>query len=119
MGFLQSLIKPAEVVEAAPRAEGVAATDIFAQADQQSMVFVKQPGIVRQTIHKERLIGIIAITPRCQTDTVDDATSISINNENWLIGSIQNYRIGCFLSNTVNGQKLLAELVNIMGKQLV
>ena len=60
--FLESAVKLAAVVEAALWAEEVAATDILAQADQQGVVFIKQPSISRQMSHKKLLIGSIAIT---------------------------------------------------------
>ena len=70
-------------------------------------------------MHKKGLISSVAITVRSQTNAVDNAAGISINNKDWLIGSIQYYGIGCLLSNAVNGKKLLAEIVNITGKQLI
>ena len=93
-------VEAANTTEATPLAKGAAAADILTQADQQGMVLIEQRSIGGQIIHKKRLIGSIAITSWRQADTVDDATSISINNKNRLISRIQYYGIGCFLSNT-------------------
>jgi len=65
------------------------------------------------------LIDSVAIAVWHQADTVDDTAGVSINNENWLVGSIQYYGIGCFLPDTMNGEKLLAERVNTVGKKLI
>ena len=81
------------------------------------MVLIEQRGIGGQAIHKKSLIGSIAITSWRQADTVDDATSISINNENRLISRIQYYGIGSLLSNTIDRKKLLAKLLSANGKQ--
>jgi len=56
---------------------------------------------------------------RGQTDTVDDAAGISINNKNGLVGTIKYYGIGCLLSNTMNGKQLPAEVVNFTNPQLI
>jgi len=105
-------------LEATLLAKGTVAADILTQVDQQGMIFIEQPGIGGQIIHKKGLIGGIAIIIRCPPDTVDDATSISVNNKNWLISRIQYYGISCLLSNTIDRKKLLAKLVSINGKQL-
>jgi len=81
------------------------------------MVFVEQHDIGGQIIHKQGLIGSVATTIRCQANPIDDATGISINYENWLIGGIQYYGIGRLLANTVDRKKLLAERASTNGKQ--
>jgi len=98
-------------------AEGVVVANIFTQADQQGVVFIEHSDISGQIIHKERLVGSIAIATRCQTNAVDYAPSISINNKNWLARSIQYYGVGGLLANAMDGKKLLAEIVNIIGKK--
>jgi hypothetical protein len=107
----------ADTTEATPLAKGTVTADILTQADQQGMVFIEQHGIGGQIIHKKGLIGSVAITGRYQTNTVNDATSISVDNKNWLISRIQYYGIGSLLPNTVDREKLLAKLVRTNGKQ--
>jgi len=109
-------VEAANTTEATPLAQGAVAADTLTQADQQGMVLIEQRGIGGQIIHKKGLIGSIAITSWRQADAVDDATSISINNKNWLIGRIQYYGIGRLLSDAVDGKKLLAKLVSTIGK---
>ncbi len=98
-------------------AKGAVAADILTETDQQGVVFIKQPNISWQTIHKERLVGSIAIVIRSQTNAVDDTPGISVNNKNWLVGSIQYYGVSRLLPNAMDGKKLLAELLSIIGKQ--
>ena len=98
-------------------AKGAVAADILTEADQQGVVFIEQPNIGWQIIHKELLVGSIAIVIRSQTNTVDDTTGISVNNKNRLAGSIQYYGVSRLLSNAVNGKKLLAEMLSVIGKQ--
>ncbi len=109
----------ADTTEATPLAKGAAAADILAQADQQGMVLIEQRSLGGQIIHKKGLIGSIAITGWRQPDTVDDATGISINNKDWLVGSIKDYGIGCLSSYTVDRKKPLAEVVSITDKQFI
>ena len=108
----------ANAVEATLRAKGTATADILTQADQQGMVFIEQAGISLQMLHKKRLIGTVATIIRCQTDAVDDALSISVNNKNRLVSRIEYYGIGGLLSNTVDRKKLPTELVRATGKEL-
>ena len=110
-------VEAANTTEATPLAKGAVAADTLAQADQQGMVLIEQRGIGGQIIHKKGLIGSIAITSWRQADAVDDATSISVDNENRLIGRIQYYGIGSLLSNTIDRKKLLAKLLSTNGKQ--
>jgi hypothetical protein len=70
-------------------------------------------------LHKKGLISSIAISRWCQTNTVDDAPSVSIDNKNGLVGSIQDYGISRLLPDAVDGKELLAEVLNFMGKELV
>ena len=48
---------------------------------------------------------------------VNDAASISINDKNWFVGSIQYYGIGCLLPNTMDREKLLLEVADIIGEE--
>ena len=73
------------------------------------MVLVEDSSISGQIFHKKRLIGSVVIAIRCQTDTVDDATGISIDNKNRLAGGVDYYGVGCFLPDTPDRKKLLAE----------
>ena len=107
----------ANISQATLLAEGTVTTDILSQADQQSMVFVKERYIRGQIIHKQGLIGCIAPAIRCQADAVDNATGISVNNKDRLISRIKQYRIGGLLSNAPDGKKLLAKLVSTAGKK--
>jgi hypothetical protein len=81
------------------------------------MVLIEQGDLGRQIVHKKSLISSIAITIRRQTDAVDDATRISINNKNRFISRIQYYGIGCLQTNTIDGKELLAKLLSTFGKQ--
>jgi hypothetical protein len=118
-GSVKTRIGLADVVEAALLAKGAATADILTQADQQGVVFIEEPGIRRQIIHKKGLIGTVTVAIRGQASAVDNAPGIGIDNKNWLPGSIQDYGIGGFLSNAMNGKKLLPEAVSIVSKELV
>ena len=83
------------------------------------MIFIEQGNISGQIIRKKGLVGNIAIIRRYQADTVDDAASIGINDKNWLVSRIQYDRIGCLLPDAVDGEKLLAKLVDATGKQAI
>jgi len=109
----------ANIIEAALLAKRMAAADILSQADQQGMVFLEKFAISGKTVHEKGLIGSVAIGLGSQTDTVNDATGISIDNKDWLIGTIQYYRIGGLLANTMDGKQLLAEVINLSSKQLI
>jgi hypothetical protein len=91
--------------------------DILTQPDEQGVVFIKERGISRQIIHKEGLIGSIALVIRCQTEAVDNPTGIGVNNKDRLISRIKHYRIGGLLANTPDRKKLLAKLVSTVSKQ--
>ena len=54
-------MKVANTFKATLMTKGVVAADTLTQADQQGMVFIKQLGISRQIIHKEVLIGSVAV----------------------------------------------------------
>jgi len=69
--------------------------------------------------HKQGLIGRIALAIRCQAETVDDATGISVNNENRLISRIKQYRIGGLLANAPDRKKLLAKPSGTVSKQFI
>lgn len=83
------------------------------------MIFVEQGNIGGQIIPKKRLVGSIATIRRRQANTVDDATSIGVNDKDWLVGRIQYDGIGCFLPDAVDGEKLPAKLVDATGKQAI
>ena len=106
----------AKVIQAALPAERTDTANRLRQTDQQGMVLVKQPGVRRQIRHKKGLIDSITAIMCRQTDATDNAASIGVNNKDWFIGSIKNNGIGCLRSNTVDGQELLAHIVNITGK---
>ena len=67
-------------------------------------------------MHKEVLVGCVAITFWCQTDTIHNTAGISIDNKDWFVGSIQYYGISCLQPNAMDGEKLLAKQVNIISK---
>jgi len=52
------------------------------------MVFVEQPDISRQIIHKKALVGSVAVIFRGQTSTTYYTPGIGIDNENWLVGRV-------------------------------
>ncbi len=109
----------AKVIEAALMTERLFTADILAQTDQQGMVFIEQPGIGWQIFHKKCLVGSIAATIRGETNAVDDTAGISIDNENWLAGSIQYYGVSRLLSDAMNGKKLSAQAVNTISKKFI
>ena len=69
-------------------------------------------------VHKECLQGVVTIIGG-QTEAFNDTPGIGINNEDGLVGGIQYYGVGRFLSDTVDGEKLLAKVVNTGIEQLV
>jgi len=81
------------------------------------VVLIEQSGISRQIVHKKSLIGCIATTLWRQTNAIDDTTGISIDDKDWLVSSIQYYRIGGLLPNAMERKKLLTKEVGITGKQ--
>ena len=105
--------------EATLLAKRTTAADILTQADQQGMVLIEQGSIDGQVVHKKSLIGGITIIRRVQPDTIDDTTSIGINNKNRLICRIQYYGIGRLLPNAPDRKKLLAKRLDIIGKEFI
>ena len=96
------------VIKAALLAEGVGLAHSLSQTDQKSVIFIKQPGVSRQISHKEGLIGGIAVIAGSQAQAVNDTAGVGVNNEGRLVGSIEYYRVGCFLADAVDGKELLA-----------
>ena len=63
------------------------------------------------------LVGDVAFAVGGKANTTDDAAGIGIDNKDGFIGSVKDYRVGSFLPNAVDAEKLLAPMFSIVGKK--
>ena len=96
--------------------EGMGLANTFSQANEQSVVFIKESGVSWQISHEEGLIGSVAVTVGCQAQAADDTAGIGVNNEGWPVSGVQYYGVGSFLANAIDSKELFAEAVNTAGK---
>jgi len=111
-------IKAANITQAALRAEGAGTAYIFSQANQQSVIFIKETGISREISHEKGLVFNVTGIFRSQSNAADNTAGISINNKDWFVSGIKNYRVGGLRPDTIYRKKLLAYVVNITGEKL-
>jgi len=86
-------------------------------ADKKRMIFIEEPFVRGQLVHKQGLEGMIVFPIRCQAQAAEDATSVGIDDKDRFPGSVKNYGIGCLFTNTGNREELPAEGGNIQGEE--
>jgi hypothetical protein len=85
-------------------------------AHQEGVIFVVEPFIVGQVIHKQRLKCGITISCWGKPEAAQDAAGIGIDDEYRLPCSVEYYGVRCLLADAVNGEELAAKLPYIEGE---
>ncbi len=92
----------ANQIQAAGGTKGRFLAHFLPVPDKEGMVFVEQPFIVGEIVHEESLQGGIVVFACIKPQPFRNTMSIGINDEYWLPGGIEDYRIGSLLTNTID-----------------
>jgi len=88
-------------------------------ANEKGVILVIKRGISREVFHEERLKSGVTAGLGEQAKSTHDAAGVGIYDEDWLIGRVKQDGVGRFLTDSINGQKLLTKFAQVLGEKSV
>ncbi len=72
-------------------------------ANKEGVIFIEEPLVMGEVLHKEVLENHVAIGGRSQAKTRDDTPGVGIDNKDRFSGRVKDYRVRSLIPYTVNG----------------
>jgi len=92
---------------------------MFARVNNEGVVFVEEGGVGGQALFEEGANFLVGGFGASQRVTLENAPSVGIDDEDFMIAGVQEDGVGGFRANAVDGKELLAELAGGGGQELV
>jgi len=92
---------------------------MFARVTDEGVVFIEEGGVGGQALFEEGANFLVGGFGASQRVTLENAPSVGIDDEDFMIAGVQEDGVGGFRANAVDGKELLAELAGGGGQELV